>query len=474
MATLQDIRELIAPMALDDPFNYYFLHRANVSVRDTGHGTMCVYVKNGRFHLDVSQGFLKYRTIPELYYLLRHEVLHIVLHHVDGRFPSEDVAREDRYNKAMDLAINSIIPVTANCKIPYYKKEELAEHITKVLDRIPDAMWDAQVGAMKDPIREFLGELGSEKLLPVMDGMLATKANVLASLGKIECSERDTMGVFPEQYGFDRYLSTEQFLELLPKKEGGSNPKDGGSGGGGSGGGGGGDPITLDDLRKILDSHDQFTNDPQAFEDIKNLVSNLTKLKMWGNMAGKAEDLIKAAQSREVPWNKTLHYQYGRHISNEVEITYKKPHKSLGYPYPGKTTTFQAGVHVYVDASGSVSDEEMEVFLGETSWLATHVPVYMNYFDAELAYPKPVLFTKNFTGRCVEVLGRGGTDITVAFEDAAKRKAKAVVILTDGYAPEPEYYGIPASKIIWVITRGGNPASINWRGKVIYLRNPNT
>jgi predicted metal-dependent peptidase len=78
-------------------------------------GTMGVCVKSGNVHLKYDPLFAMLLSDAEITFVLYHEILHIVLHHCTCRqFDDKNIG-----NMAMDLAVNSLIPVRAgSCEAP--------------------------------------------------------------------------------------------------------------------------------------------------------------------------------------------------------------------------------------------------------------------------------------------------------------------------------------------------------------------
>lgn len=153
---------VIGFMAIDDPFNYEILMRCNRLDTDKV-PTMGIGVVNHELTLMTNPEFTKTLTKEEVTFVLRHEVMHAVLHHITHRMPSDP---KDLHlcNLAMDLAINCLIPDNANCRFPRYKED------------------------VKDE-----------------------EGNVIYKAG-------DKMGEYPSKYGFPDKLSFEQYLELLRRK----------------------------------------------------------------------------------------------------------------------------------------------------------------------------------------------------------------------------------------------------------------
>jgi len=410
MKTPAFLREVISFMAVNDKFNYHFLVRANIVSRK-GFGTMGVSVEGYKIFYYFDPEFVKELTEPELIFVLRHEVMHLVLHHCDTRNPAEPHRRK-LANIAMDLAINPLIPNNASCSCPTHKKEFMGV----------------------DP-------LGRPKLVKV----------------------GDRMGMFPEDFGYPNKLSYEQYMELLERDFPRQSNKDKGDEGGGEGYPGEPMPGTA------MDNHDGFSENPAVAADIRNQIQNISKSQSWGNMPGDLKAVIELAQKSEISWRALIRHEYGKFVRYAREFSIRRPNKKYGYPFPGLVSnSYTDAAYVYADTSASVCDEELGHFLRETSELARRIPVYFRMFDTELA-GKPTLI-KGVIRKSFIVQGRGGTDFQACFDDAIKNKARKIILFSDGFANEPDYKDFKG-QILWVITKSGNPKVRDWRGRKVYLNN---
>lgn len=75
--------------------------------------TMGVAVKDARIKLYYNEDFVSKLSDAELRFVLTHEVYHLVLHHCTKRAP-EDPKQARIWNMAADMAINTLIPVSAD------------------------------------------------------------------------------------------------------------------------------------------------------------------------------------------------------------------------------------------------------------------------------------------------------------------------------------------------------------------------
>jgi predicted metal-dependent peptidase len=79
--------------------------------------TMGVTIQESRIIMFYNEDFVAKLTDPELRYILTHEIYHLILHHCTKRMP-EDPKQAKKWNIAADLAVNSLIPISADRKPP--------------------------------------------------------------------------------------------------------------------------------------------------------------------------------------------------------------------------------------------------------------------------------------------------------------------------------------------------------------------
>ena len=109
-----------------------------------------------------------------------------------------------------------------------------------------------------------------------------------------------------------------------------------------------------------------------------------------------------------------------------------------------------------IDTSGSISDDELNHFIGELSGIINSYPnlkCNLWYADAECYGPYTIESIKKIPKPC----GGGGTDFRPFFKKVKeirnKNKEAVCIYLTDGYGDYPEE--IPELPILWVITSCG-------------------
>lgn len=164
--------------------------------------------------------------------------------------------------------------------------------------------------------------------------------------------------------------------------------------------------------------------------------------KTQGDVPGHLKDWAQAILNPKVDWRKVLRSAI-RHamadIAGMVNFTYQRPSRrtmpkvilpSLRQPVPN--------IAVVVDTSGSMSDNDLAMVLGEVNGVlkqcGQRTGVDAIVCDATVHSARRV-----FKADQIVMAGRGGTDMRIGVQAALERPVRphAVIILTDGYTPWP-------------------------------------
>lgn len=410
---------LLSSLVLDDMFVHELLMIIDKQARsgDSKVKTMGVCMEDSRIKLIYNPKFVDQCTDAEVRYVLKHETLHVAMHHITTRI-SEDPKEQDLWNIAADLAINCLIPENGTCQAPVRKDPKTGEKI-------------------------FGPQL-------------------------------------PKDYGFPEKLSMEQYVQLLREKFGKNKQQGQGQGGKDQGqnqGQGQGQPDPNappqngqgqgqgEDDNPFSGGFDDHTGwreseigDEQIRQKIEQMASNS---QCWGTMSSDTKEMILAAQQSKVPWTKVLRHYIGHIMTANYQPTFKRPNKRYGYPFCGKKRMHTDRKLIGIDTSGSVSAGALAQFLTEINKLAEIQPVDLALFDADITQqPKP--FDKKRVS--YEFTGRGGTCFDPICKLAEKKRYQSLIILTDGFAPAPERPQY-VKDVIWVLTPDGK-APVDWGTQV--------
>ena len=223
----------------------------------------------------------------------------------------------------------------------------------------------------------------------------------------------------------------------------------------------------------------------QIERESKKLVKSAYRqtVKNRGTISGELQNYIDALlEEPTIPWNVILRRIVKRAIASKLQESLIWPNVALledevqdsGIePFPGLQNDYGFVIHLCLDSSGSVRDEEYVLFLQELKGILQEdqmVEMKAVIFDAQIQEEKTVAsFTELEELRHRK--GYGGTDFGPPLrraggidteedweggkskELARPRKADLVIMLTDGEAPIPEYK--PPGTLLWVLTPEG-------------------
>jgi len=214
------------------------------------------------------------------------------------------------------------------------------------------------------------------------------------------------------------------------------------------------------------DIHDWLESD-MIDEEMKEQLRDILK---------KSEEYAKAVSSSVPPehhttinelapprlsWKALLRRFVTSVTSIETEETRKKRHRRYGTLHPGNKRLEKVNLGVAVDTSGSISDEELQMFMSEINAIHKQgVEITLIECDAEVRNVSKFSPKKNKT-----FSGRGGTAYQPAFDKARELGVDAIVFFGDGDSADTPTK--PRYPVLWVMVRGNEPP-VTW-GRVSKL-----
>ena len=251
--------------------------------------------------------------------------------------------------------------------------------------------------------------------------------------------------------------------ELLPPEADG----DGNGAGDGSdaqGQGGDGDPRTdrlSDNADKNSALSELWDEDDLAVVMIDGIIEST---KDWGSLAGNFAERLKASAKAKINWRNVLSGFRASILSTHRKLTRMRPNRRTGFDNMGSIRRFDTKLLVAVDVSGSISSQDLSYFFGviNSAFRYGFTAVDVIQFDAGLQ----VVQTLKKVMQDVTVLGRGGTSFQEPIDYAHEKGYDGLVILTDGYAPEPVIPDNMRCKLVWVCNdRSSYEDSHRWMEK---------
>ena len=284
------------------------------------------------------------------------------------------------------------------------------------------------------------------------DGKKVSKAWNVATDMSINCHIKDelpSMAILPEKFGFEDFLSAEQYLAALKDKF----PQDGHGDDGESGDpGDGGD--SFDDHEGWGEGGSYAEGKAIAKERLREAMKKgveeaAKRSNGFGNMHEDVKRAIMAFVNGTVDWRAVLRNFIGQSQRANRSNTIKRINKRFPYIHPGRKTNHAAHIAIAIDQSGSVSDEMLSRFFGDLNNLAKLVTFTVVPFDTEVGENLVYEWKKGQKAQPRRVM-EGGTDFNAPTEWTNKHpEVDGLIVLTDMQAPAPK----PCrTRRLWVTT----------------------
>ena len=171
-------------------------------------------------------------------------------------------------------------------------------------------------------------------------------------------------------------------------------------------------------------------------------------VKEWGSLEGSLAEMLKASTRAKIDWRKVMSGFRASILSSKRKLTRMRPNRRTGFLNMGSMRRFDTRLLVAVDVSGSISSESLRYFYGvvNSAFRYGFEAVDVIQFDCGV---RAVQSLKKVVRETI-ALGRGGTSFQEPIDYAVENGYDGLVILTDGYAPQPDIPDHMHCKIIWV------------------------
>lgn len=334
--------------------------------------------------------------------VLKHEAYHIIYQHITIRRRSP----HNVWNWSTDLAINSLIErnyLPDGCLIPGEKinlKDDVRERIMKenprALERVEILSQKFKSFPLKKSSDWYYGELMS-------DPETRKAAEELEAIENIFKNGDHT--------GWDKISEEEK--EILKKK------------------------IEI---------------------AMKNAIKNADQNNSWGSVSFDTQKQLRELYSNAVDWKSVLRYFTGTHQRALRSTSFKKINKKYPYIHPGVKKAHCANIGIYIDQSGSVSDENVEEIFSVLASLSKRVTFHVHPFDTMVDEDNSFIWRRGQRRLAIRVKS-GGTDFQAPTDHANKNRDKydAIIIATDGECEKPSssfmkrmWLIVPKCKLLFV------------------------
>ena len=196
---------------------------------------------------------------------------------------------------------------------------------------------------------------------------------------------------------------------------------------------------------KNQDLSELWDEDDLTVAMINGIIEGCTS---WGTLAGALAEQLKASTKAKINWRNVFSGFRASILSSKRKLTRMKPNRRTGFANMGSIRRFDTKLLVAVDVSGSISSQSLSYFYGviNSAFRYGFESIDVIQFDCGVR----VVQNLKKVMRNVVAVGRGGTSFQEPIDYAAENDYDGLLILTDGYAPEPLLPDNMRCKIIWV------------------------
>ena len=239
----------------------------------------------------------------------------------------------------------------------------------------------------------------------------------------------------PEDFGLKTGMSYEWYARMVEQQN--------------ESGGQGGDDGDDDGQQGMSDKHRDLAelwDEDELTVQMINEVINTTK--SWGSLGGNFAELLQASVKAKINWRNIFAGFRASIISSKRKLTRMKPNRRTGFDNMGSVRRFDTKLLVAVDVSGSISTESLKYFYGviNSAFRYGFESIDVIQFDCGV---RAVQNLKKVI-KDVAIVGRGGTSFQEPIDYAHENGYDGLVVLTDGYAPEPTIPDGFRTGILWV------------------------
>ncbi len=191
------------------------------------------------------------------------------------------------------------------------------------------------------------------------------------------------------------------------------------------------------------DGWDDLSEDEKEMIDAKlnDIIKNAAEEaenKSWGSVPSSVQIELSKRFSNTISWKSVLKTFCGHKTRSERTSSIKRINRKYPGIHPGIQKKYKPKIAVYIDESGSMSSDILEMLYAELTSLSRNTEFHVYKFDVDVDEDSSFLWKK---GKSVKISRSksGGTCFNSPTKHALKNKSKfdGYIIMTDGFAPKP-------------------------------------
>lgn len=386
--------------------------------------------KNAEVEMLYNPEFFNSKNISEIYFIIKHEVYHILLGHIFERVRQPFKL----WNISTDCVINKMIcddlqrisyqaTKDVNFDINYRNVAELLKTLI-----MPDSLYEEFYKYNKDD-KALNGKLWN----CLINGSSEQIFDIL--LKKMPES-------FYKDYEFDVHFDGSESL-----------------------GGDGDSKMSQEEKKALWDSLSDIAKE-KFQKQIEEIVKE-AQSRQYGNIPYNIQGIIqKLLAKKTVDWKVLLSYFIKTTIRGHKYNTIRKINKRFPYLYSGQKHRRYAKVLVGVDESGSMSDNLLTLLFSEIKGLAEIVQFDVIPFDVEVNEKAKFTWKKGVKLQTYNRTKYGGTSFDPVSRYASEHKYDGLIIVTDMGSYFPPTYGV---KRMW-LTTPEHARYCDWKDKELVVQ----
>lgn len=225
-----------------------------------------------------------------------------------------------------------------------------------------------------------------------------------------------------------------------------------------------------------FDEHD-YDIDEDDYNKISGKIEQIKNhLKQLGNGKGNAlceiDRLVANIKTTSSMWYKELDYIVGTLFNKQIRYDYQREHRRIKSEFflPNRLTNKKnkPSLLVVFDTSGSISDDNLSLFVGEVSKFVDNTDITLISVDTDVHNVVKCETTDDLKKYIPK--GGGGTDFNPAFEFMVKHNFDAIIYFTDGFGDLDVYKYIKLkNKVFWILISSSYPDFIDGFGRAIVI-----
>jgi predicted metal-dependent peptidase len=412
--------------------------------------------KTNRFVMGYNPEFFARSTEEQIMWVLKHELYHVILGHITTRYIDKTKYKKI-LNIAQDLAINSIIDGPNRHPLAIVPGE------------YPENCKDPIVGMMIGKLPKLQSmEYYFERLKSFSEFYSKNNCPICNKNKKTESSneQKNSQNSDNKSDNGESVENNDSKNKLCAEHGGDDFNIDIGNEIG--------ETVDIHNYKEIPEGEEEIANE-QLKEILVKAAKNAEEKKNWGsvpiNIKEKILDIIKP----EINWKSVLKYFIGSRISSKKESTIKRINKKFPYIFPGIKNTRLANFVFFIDNSGSMSKEDVELALGAALECSNEIKIHVYNFDTTIDTENVQVWSRGSQKEWKRTK-YGGTSFKCIYDFLTRPENKGkwtgAAVVTDGYADKIPF--IPGIKIIWLITPRGTIQYIEKNSLVIQMTKDKT